>query len=73
MTETPYRKRRPGRQPIPEAERRARMLSLRLTDAEWALVERAAGDRPLRVWARDRLLYWAHEHAELERYADVDE
>jgi len=41
-----------GRPPLPPGKARAGMLLVRVTDAERALLEQAAGDMPVSAWIR---------------------
>ena len=50
------RKRRPGRPKVKASERRTVLFSLRLTEKEVRLIERAAGPFPPRLWARIALV-----------------
>ncbi len=53
MTATPPPKRRPGRPPLPPDQRRGNtpVRAIRLTDAEWAELQRRGLDA-LRAWLR---------------------
>ena len=49
-------KRKRGRPPKPEDERRSVGILIKLTEAERELLQRAAGDEKTITWARDVLL-----------------
>jgi hypothetical protein len=60
------KKKRMGRPPI-KGPKRTVVLSLRLTPDERAMVERAAGEIPVGIWARIAVVRVAKEETEKRR------
>jgi transposase len=50
------KKRGPGRPPKPKEKRSSRSINMKLTEAEYAALEKAANGFPVHTWARVTLL-----------------